>query len=154
MSGRLEELLAKKRERQERSDVDRVAEREMWVNHVSDLMTQISGWLKPLGERKYLQVHRRERIIREDQLGDYSIDGLHIEFVDGQSIDVQPIGRFIVGGEGRVDLQAGTRTVMIVHTGNGKWQFAERTSRYGPPKTWAFNQATFEELLANIIEEE
>ena len=154
MSGRLEELLAKKRERQEKVKIDHVAERETWVSLVSDLMTRIHGWLKPLEEREYLRTYRRERVIREDQLGEYTIDGLHIEFVDGQSIDIQPIGRFIIEGEGRVDLQAGTRTIMIVHTGQGEWQFAERTGRHGPPKTWPFNQATFEELLAEIIEEE
>lgn len=127
-------LLAKKRERQEKAGIDHVAERETWTRLVSDLMTRIHGWLRPLEERGYLRTYRRERVIREDLLGDYAIGGLHIEFVDGQSIDIQPIGRFIIGGEGRVDLQAGARTIMIVHTGQGKWQFAERTGRHGPPR--------------------
>jgi hypothetical protein len=151
---RLEDILAKKRKRQERAKVSYAAERETWVNRCADLMTQIYDWLKPLEERKYLQVHRRKRQIREDQFGEYEVDGLLIVFVDGQTVDIQPIGRYIVGAEGRVDLQAGTTTVMIVHKGNGQWEFAKRAGRYGPPKTWPFNQSTLEEQLADLVEED
>ena len=153
MPGRLEDLLAKKLERQEKTGVDREAERKEWIQRVEDLIKQIRGWLKPLADRQYLTIRTQTHSIHEEELGSYTVTGLQIEFVDGQSVKIWPISRYIVGGMGRVDLRAGARTVMIVHRGGGRWEFAERIGRYEQPKTWPFNQTTFEELLADIIEE-
>jgi hypothetical protein len=154
MAGRLEDVLARKMAQQEGAAIDGRVERERWVKRVEELIKQIRVWLKPLADRKFLKVRARTHTILEEEIGSYDVTGLKIEFVDGQTVTIWPVGRYIIGGMGRVDVRSGTRTVMIVHKGDGVWEFAERTGRYGQPKTWPFNQATFEELLADIIEEE
>ena len=73
-----------------------------------------------------------------------------MEFVDGQTVELQPIGRYVVGAYGRVDLKAGLRTIMIVKRREDEWEFAEREGR-GKPKTWPLNRQTFEELMADSV---
>jgi hypothetical protein len=152
MTGRLEEILEGKKNRQEAGRALGADERDAWVRSVSALLDTIETWLKPLAGKGYLRINRRTGAVREEAFGDYNIERLTIEFVDGQIVEVQPVGRYVLGADGRLDLKAGLHTTMIVRRGMDKWELAEREGR-GKPKTWPLTRETFEELLAGIVEE-
>lgn len=154
MSKRLEEILEQKQKQQEKSAIDREAVRQEWISNCSKVMLRVTEWLKPLENKNYLKIQSETISIREEQLGEYEAPALRLVFVKSQILTVRPVGRFILGAQGRVDMASGsTLLVMLIHKGNDEWEFARREGRYGERRTWPFNRDTFEEFLAEFLEE-
>jgi len=153
MSKRLEDILEEKLLQQERAEIDRPKILEEWKSAVSSLLETTRSWLSPLESKGYLELATEQIPIREEQLGDYEIDTLRVIFVTGRNLLFKPVGRFVLGAEGRVDIVSGGESlVMLMYKGRREWQFARRESRYSTPRTWAFTEGTLEELLAEFVE--
>lgn len=106
-------------------------EREAWVHLVRDLCDEIRSWCEDEG----WFVDSHERRIREERFGEYSAPELFIKAPGGR-LTVEPIARFIVGAEGRVDICAFPSYVrMLLIRIDGKWE-VRTDSRVPWPETW------------------
>ena len=155
MAKLLEEILKQKQEQQKASEFERVEVRQEWIANCEKLMSRITEWLQPLKDKNWLEIQSENIPIREDQLGDYEALSLRLIFLDSQILTFRPVGRFILGAQGRVDVVSGsTLLVMLVHKGNDEWDFAKREGRYEKPvRRWEFNKSALEEFLAEFLEE-
>ena len=154
MVARLEEVLRKKRQKQKAAEIDHDAVRQEWIAKCEALMATILEWLEPLEGQALLQVERQEIPIYEDQLGEYQAPALRLVFLKSQVLTIRPVGRFVLGAKGRVDLvSGGAPLAMLVLNAIDNWEFAKRKTRYEKPRKWAFNRETFEKLLVEFLEE-
>ena len=154
MAKQLEVILRQKQEQQKASKFKRAEVRQEWISNCEKLMSKIAGWLQPLKDKNWLEIQSENMPIREDQLGDYEAQSLRLIFLDSQILTFRPVGRFIIGTQGRVDVVSGsTLLAMLLHKGNDEWDFAKREGRYGKPIKWTFNKSTLEEFLAEFLEE-
>lgn len=154
MAKLLEEILKQKRAQQEASEFASIAVRQEWISNCENLMSKITEWLQPLEDKNWLEIQSEDILIREDQLGDYATRSLRLIFLDSQILTFKPVGRFIIGAQGRVDVISGsTLLAMLLYRGNDEWEFARREGRYGKPVRWAFNRNTLEEFLVDFLEE-
>jgi len=88
-----------------------------WVSLVQDLCGTIESWAR---ERKWF-VHREEKTITEEHLGSYAVPVLLIQAGQGR-IHVEPIGRNIIGAEGRIDISSfPSLNRMLLIRVNGRW---------------------------------
>ena len=154
MSTRLEEVLEQKRKRLKAKDIER-ALCQKWTAHCETLLLEISEWLQPLKAENYLEIQWETVSIWEDQFGEYEVSALRLVFLERQILAIRPVGYFVIGTRGRVDMTAGnTPLAMLLRNGNDEWEFARREGRYGKPVRWPFNKVTFEEFLVTFLEEE
>ena len=158
MAKLLEDILKQKQEQQEASEFEHVAVRQEWIANCEKLMSKIAEWLQPLKDKNWLEIQSENIPIREDQLGDYEARSLRLVFLDSQILTFRPVGRFIIGAQGRVNVVSGsTLLVMLLHSGNDEWDFARRERRYEkhekPVRRWKFNKSALEEFLAEFLEE-
>lgn len=154
MAKLLEEILKQKRARQEASEFAHIAVRQEWISNCENLMSRITEWLQPLEAKNWLEIQSEDILIREDQLGDYETRSLQLTFLDSQILTFRPVGRFIMGARGRVDVVSGsTLLAMLLLKENDEWDFARREGRYGKPVRWAFNRNSLEEFLVEFLEE-
>ena len=158
MAKQLEVILKQKLEQQKASEFKRAEVRQEWISNCEKLMSKIAEWLQPLKDKNWLEIQSEDIPIREDQLGDYEARSLRLIFLDSQILTFRPVGRFIIGAQGRVDVVSGsTLLVMLLHIGNDEWEFARRERRYEkhekPVRRWKFNKSALEEFLAEFLEE-
>ena len=154
MGARLEEVLRKKRQKQEAAEIDHVAVRQEWIANCEALMSTILEWLEPLENQAFLHVEKQAVPIHEDQLGEYQAPALRLVFLKSQVLTIRPVGRFVLGAKGRVDLVAGGAPLaMLILNEMDNWEFAKRKARYEKPHRWAFSRETFEKLLVEFLEE-
>ena len=154
MTKQLEVILRQKQEQQKASKFKRAEVRQEWISNCEKLMSKIAGWLQPLKDKNWLEIQSENMPIREDQLGDYEAQSLRLVFLDSQILTFRPVGRFIIGTQGRVDVVSGsTLLAMLLHKGNDEWDFAKREGRYGKLVRWKFNKSALEEFLAEFLEE-
>src|SRR5947209_15587999 len=75
--------------------------RDEWVERVTALARQVGEWSQAEG----WAVERHDRTITEQPLGTYKVpEGL--VRLDGGELILTPIGLYVSGGDGRVDLEA------------------------------------------------
>ena len=155
MSTRLEEVLEQKRKRLKAKYLIKRALCQKWIAHCENLMSRIIEWLQPLEDENYLEIQLETVSIWEDQFGEYEVSALRLVFLQRQILAIRPVGYFVIGSRGRVDMTAGnTPLAMLLRSRNDEWKFARREGRYGKPVRWSFNKVTFEEFLVNFLEEE
>ena len=75
--------------------------REHWVARVDALISQMAAWSRAQG----WTVECHAKTVSEKGLGTYSMPAIIVSLTGGQ-IMVNPIGLQVVGGNGRVDLEA------------------------------------------------
>ena len=149
----LEEVLRKKRQKQEAAEIDHDAVRQEWISNCRKLLSTILEWREPLENQALLQVEQQEVSIYEDQLGEYQVPALRLVFLKSQVLTLRPVGRFVLRAKGRVDLiSGGTPIAMLILNETGNWEFAKRETRFETPHKWTFSRETFEKLLVEFLE--
>jgi hypothetical protein len=92
--------------------------REEWVRRVNDLTSDVERWALAEG----WSAHRHTTRLKERLLGDYTVPTLQIRMPGGE-LYLKPVALHVVGGDGRVDLEAWPtlNRVKLVGRGGG-WQ--------------------------------
>jgi hypothetical protein len=126
-----------------RTTIDPARAREEWLSTLGDLMSDLEEWA---GAAKWL-VDRQDKEITEPLLGTYSAPVLHFKTPNG-ILYADPIGRDIIGADGRVDLCAwpSLHRVMLI-LAEGKWSVLT-DSGIDWPQPWG--QETFAKLAMSL----
>jgi hypothetical protein len=118
----------------------------VWVSQIETLVDAISAWAT---ERQWL-VDKHQKTLNEEPLGTYSASELIIKTPQG-SVIIEPVGKNIMGADGRVDISAFpsfNRMLLIQKKGN--WQ-VKTDSRIDWPKPWG--KDTFYDIVKALTAE-
>ena len=122
MSG-VDTLRQKLEKLKQESTVDRTAVIEEWLRAIDGLLARFTKVLEPYVRDGLVVVHTGVEMLREDALGDYGVRSMSFE-IGPRKIFLTPVGRYIVGAQGRVDLYAvGARASahMLLRTKGRDW---------------------------------
>ena len=115
-----------------------------WQKSIKELVDDICLWAR---DNDWIVV-QHEKSITEDHLGTYQVPELNIKIPGGHLI-VEPIGRNIIGAEGRVDIYAfpTLQRILLVRDHNN---WSVKTADFvNWPQSW--NKETFIDLAKNLI---
>jgi hypothetical protein len=113
---------------------------EEWRSLVNDVLRDVEAWASD----RHWAVHREDKTVRESRLGEYTVPVLSVLAPAGR-VQVDPVARYVAGGEGRIDLLAwpSLTRMLLIRTG-GKWVL-KTESGVEWPEGW--NQQTFGRLV-------
>jgi len=80
------------------------ARRDEWMRKLDDLYSQVDAWLKPYVDSGKVETSRVARGIDEEPVAAYEVDALRIA-IGAREAWLKPVGTFIIGARGRVDLE-------------------------------------------------
>jgi len=147
----LEEFLRSKAEPHARPqvqpEIDWEGRKKQWLKNIADLHALIRKWLAPLQREGVLSLQTKRIKLQEEQVGSYEADALWI-FVGKHEVALVPMGTFIVGAQGRIDIRSTTAARTIIFN-DGKWSLIERTPKL---KFLPFNESSFRDALSEVME--
>ncbi|MFP6664943.1 MAG: hypothetical protein VCC00_12120 [Deltaproteobacteria bacterium] len=149
MSGAKEAALGLLRSRKEAGgSIDWLQQRQEWVQDLAELYALLSEWMGDATSEDLLIVKEDSVVLTEEHLGKYQAPALRIELPDS-CVRVRPVGRLIVGAQGRVDLERSPRRVTLLRMGPGDWAVASLDTRRDPPES--LTQETFWKAFEALI---
>jgi hypothetical protein len=112
--------------------IDWARKREEWLTALEKLCDSITAWCEAEG----WSVQRDEKLITEDHIGQYTAPALLIHSPGGR-IHIDPIGRNIIGAEGRVDIlcSPSLNRLLLVRM-EGSWKI-KTEDRVDWPESWS-----------------
>jgi hypothetical protein len=115
-------------------------DRAQWLALVDQLVGEVEAWAKA----RNWAVHRDQKVSRESRLGEYIVPVLSILAPAGR-IQIDPVARYIAGGDGRIDLLSWpSLTRMLLIRAGDQWVL-KTDSGVEWPEGW--NQQTFARLV-------
>ncbi len=128
-------------------------EKTMWIEKLDQLYSLVKKSLSDYIDNGSIQLKLSNTTLTEELLGTYTVQEAHIA-VGRQTVKLQPVGTFLVGARGRVDLKGprgSTRLVVVPPnsrepkvrvsiTSNGETPLAQ--APIDPPETWVWKIAT------------
>lgn len=108
------------------------AQRDAWVQKVESTVRQAEEWAR----KQDWSIRRDTKTITEDLIGPYEVPVLLIHTPRGRLL-FDPIARYVIGAEGRIDFCAmpSYDPIMLIKTGNS-WEF-ESVSRRDLHLAWS-----------------
>ena len=156
---KLKETLQKLRDNNIDSKVSLEDKKNQWLNSINSLFDKIQNdWFADLQKSKLFTFQTVPRIIIEEQFGSYSINTLEIDYSEGKII-LEPVGRNIVGGDGRIDFylsgEYSKGFMLILNHENGKdfWTLIEKQYLSEMPNQ-RLDQKTMEKIIEKWIDNE
>lgn len=141
-----EEFLAKERENTNAlRDIDRDKRKKEWIEYLEKFYQQIEGFLKEYIESEDISREYKETDLNDEMLGNYSVNTMHIR-IRGRDVILEPVGTYVIGARGRVDMRGPGGTVRfvligwdVIRVGNGPKQGQEPD---GNMDEWVWKIAT------------
>jgi hypothetical protein len=95
---------------------------EQWLGALNQLFRQIEIWLAESVVSGAASISRLKTFVHEEAYGSYETDKLLIS-IAGSTISVEPMGAFVLGANGRVDLRGSNgQQVVLILLADG-WHF-------------------------------
>ena len=112
--------------------IDWESKKNEWVKLVNELCDEMKIWAESQG----WFVDKHEKTITEEHLGTYIVHELFIKNSEGR-LTIEPIGRNIIGAEGRVDICSfPTFNRMLLIRSENKWHL-KTDSLVAWPVSWS-----------------
>jgi hypothetical protein len=100
----LKDKLKQELQEKQKSQVDWNKRRNEWLESVNELNTLITGWFADYQTEGLLEFKTTEKNNREEYIGQYTVNVLHLLFANGREIIIEPMGTLIIGAWGRYDI--------------------------------------------------
>jgi hypothetical protein len=118
--------------------------RHEWLTRVNALADQVEKWSRAEG----WEVERENKTIREKLVGEYEVPVLRIAPTGGE-LHLNPVALHVIGGDGRVDLEAFPTLSRVKLVGeNGGWKIMTDSN---VPLRRPWDSATFVELAKDLL---
>lgn len=144
MSG-LSAFLRKKKEEM-RIQTDPKSVRQEWLNEVERFLGTIKQWVNEPKQEGLIEIHPQSVELTEQNLGNYAAPALDLK-TDWEIVSIQPVGREVNGGVGRVDMYTGKERVSFVLTKDNGWAVRRESEGYYQHLT----QSLFSHLLKDLL---
>jgi hypothetical protein len=123
-----------------------MASRNTWLEAIKSLYSDIRSWLSEPEREGLVKIVDADKAITERLLGTYDAPVLQLFFAD-QQVVIVPVARYVLGGEGRVDMTLGPRSFMLLWGEDG-WQILPRDKKSSPS---ALNKDAFSQALQVLL---
>jgi hypothetical protein len=134
----LKEKLKKLMEEQEQGISMLEATKAKWITEANRLLSEIDNWIEEYVSEGLANIQRNNILIKEDRVTEYELPSFYITFLNKGSIQIQPIGTFLIGASGRIDItiqpnKGLPKTLLLIRTGRDEepsnWKIIEQGSR-------------------------
>ncbi|PWE13036.1 hypothetical protein [Alcaligenes faecalis] len=88
-------------------------EKELWINKLAELYSLVNKSLEDYVNSGDVRITRSPVTLHEEQIGSYRVDQLEI-LIGRQVVRLKPIGTFLIGARGRVDMVGPRGSVRFV----------------------------------------
>lgn len=99
----LMQFLRKKSEEEKSKAVVREELKRLWLEALKELFDDIKSWVADASQEGLLQIRQDTEQLAEGHLGRYQVPVLFLR-AGASEVLIKPIGRIIVGAQGRVDM--------------------------------------------------
>ena len=123
---------------------------ERWLEALGQLYKAISGWISELEEGGLVSVRGRVTPIREQYLGDYGAPHIDLVMPSGEEVEFVPVGTYILGADGRVDVKGQRGVRKLVWDRGAGWSVAEITP-LGQWRQRPFDEEAFWDVVGDLI---
>ena len=125
-----------------------------WQDAVSKLYDLILTWLKEPDEQGLVRIRRENIETVEGRFGKYKVEELDLIFPGNKRVVFEPKARFIVGGQGRVDVTNFGKTWKLIRksAAEGWFLVGQESGKATGLRLVEFNERTFEYLLKEFLE--
>lgn len=144
-------FLKQQKEKEALRGIDPEVDVKEWKSDVANLVAKIAGWLREASQQGLVNLEEKVVPIQEEPLGELFLQSLRIHAPRGRVVSVQPIARYVVGGEGRVDLLNGPRRVTLVRLKDHNWAIARTEPNQIGYHVDALSEQTFAEALKDLL---
>ena len=118
-----------------------------WTKSIDDFYAVIKKWLSPFHQQSLLSIEEKEISKTEEYIGQYVTKRLDIR-IGNDVISLTPIGTYILGSYGRIDMRGPKAEMIIVERDWNKWEFIQRTPKR---ETWQVSEESFKTAIESII---
>jgi hypothetical protein len=108
-----DELVKSEQTALKESPFDLADEKARWLRNLEGLYGEVQRFLKPYVDLNQVAVRFEEIELTEEQLGTYSANRMVIT-IGRKTILLQPIGTFLIGSRGRVDVVGTSGTAQLL----------------------------------------
>jgi hypothetical protein len=146
----LSEYLKEKEQEQIKQAIHWNEVREEWIQTVSNFLVSVKSWLAEEIQEGLIQIEECIEAINEEHLGSYSVSSLKLHAI-GKVLHLRPIGRLIIGAQGRIDLESkssGERVILLHLSAEEGWVYLPNNERGNYPK---LSQPVFKELIKGLL---
>ncbi len=109
----LEKILEKKHKEQPADLADFSERKKLWLKSVKDFYQKVIEWLEPYKEKGLLKIDCKKITKNEQYIGEYEIDEMFLN-ISNEIVKFDPIGTFIIGAHGRIDMTGNNGTIRFV----------------------------------------
>ncbi len=150
----LKEKLENLRDSSEDTHIDWTKNKNEWIDSVNSLFNIVKNdWFSDLEDDGLLKIETSPISISEEHIGAYAVNKMEITY-STSCIVLAPVGRNIVGGEGRIDLykkgEFGKGLMLILFRENGadNWFAVSKGNRY---EKELLSRSSFEKIIEQWI---
>ncbi|MEK3888031.1 hypothetical protein [Bacillus sp. FSL K6-3431] len=110
-------------------------EQERWLHELELFYEKLERWLKEPIEEGLISIQFTKHELIEEHLGIYIAPGMKI-FTKGKHLEFIPVGRLIIGAQGRVDLFTEKGDIMLIKLEDENRWLAKEKKRNGMNEKW------------------
>jgi hypothetical protein len=96
-------------------------QRAEWLDAIRKLYVQIKDWLSEAKAEGLVDYGDADVAITESTLGTYDAPVLQLRFGE-RMMHVRPVGRFVIGAKGRIDMLLGPNQAMMIRAADETWK--------------------------------
>ena len=120
--------------------------KDKWISEIEDFFSMIKRWLADSINKGLIDLKEKEIEISEENLGTYKTKSLQI-FFESKKVEFVPIGKLVVGAEGRIDIEfVGGRYILLY---DGGWKYLDESGIQ--KKLIDFDEKCFTEIMEKIF---
>ncbi|MBP1971727.1 hypothetical protein J2Z83_003882 [Virgibacillus natechei] len=146
MSG-FSDFLKKKKDENQQDEVNWNHIKSDWLQQVKLFMNQIEAWLHTAQEDRMIDIKEKRIMLQEEHLGLYDAPSLVLA-IEKEEIEIQPIGRLIIGAKGRIDIISSYAKYIVLYLDDREWVYRKETDH---GKFTDFTKENFEKILEDLL---
>lgn len=143
----LSDFLRKKKVEYNQEQVDWKMVKKEWIEQLQKFMTEIKIWLEQPKREGLIGIIEREVEITEEHIGKYNAPSLELT-IGAERIKITPIGRFIIGASGRVDISSYIEKFIVLHHSEKGWIYRKDGNQTHFEK---FTDVDFTKMLKYLV---
>ncbi|HVC94763.1 MAG TPA: hypothetical protein VND64_13775 [Pirellulales bacterium] len=126
---------------------DPSVQKQHWLQTLDQLMDLLEAWLQAAESEGLLKIERDKWRVLEERLGVYIAPRLNVVTPRGDTVTITPRARYVVGAEGRVDMECPPKKAIFLHRGSQGWQIAKLAQMQAG---WSYEPLTEESFWAHF----
>jgi len=149
MENELTEFLKQRKEKEEEEKANWNKIKEDWITTLDNFLNKIKLWLSEPAQENLLTIIETKGGLNEEALGHYSAPMLIIR-ADKDTIKIIPVGRFVLGAKGRVNMLGYGKKKGFLLVDEG-WIYFHEKRGYGEPLGEPLTKELFIRLFMEML---